>query len=486
MMCVPVCKKAANQAISYELERTTKVQIRLTPLDAGFDSSKVVTDHIPVIEKTGKFSDEGVFSERIFGRMPSSGREYACDCGAVEGRFYERTICKECGTPVTCRDTVFSKRGWVDLGRHKILSPLFYMYFSRVVGPTQLNRILHQHRVLSVDGIAQQQSEGGPFDGMGIMAFVERWQEVLDHFEAKKKNDLKVAEFARVIRENPELVTTSKIPVFSHILRPALMVDKQMVFDEVNNIYNLLIANADIIRNYTPEEATEANVNSVLWRVQERANELFNHVLHVLSGKGGYLRGSMLGVRINFSARCVITPLPPGHEPDEIIVPYLTFLELYRFQLTNLLARMNGVTIAKANDIWHESQTRFDRSTYAAMRELIKRASPDGRGLPALINRNPTISFGSILQARIVGVKKDPKDYTMSVHNCVLKLMGGDFDGDVIAVIPLLDRDLASALSVYDPRRMTVSRDGQRINRSMTLEKDNVLGLSVLTENRIG
>jgi hypothetical protein len=29
---------------------------------------------------------------------------------------------------------------------------------------------------------------------------------------------------------------------------------------------------------------------------------------------------------------------------------------------------------------------------YAAMKELIKRSSPDGRGLPALINRNPTIT----------------------------------------------------------------------------------------------
>ena len=121
------------------------VRISLTPLDAGFDPSKVVTDHVPVIEKTGKFSDGGVFSERIFGRMPSSGREYACDCGHMEGRFYEGTVCTKCGTLVTCRDTVFSKRGWVDLGEgRQIVSPLFFQYFSKVIGPTQFNKILHQ------------------------------------------------------------------------------------------------------------------------------------------------------------------------------------------------------------------------------------------------------------------------------------------------------------------------------------------------------
>lgn len=240
-----------------------------------------------------------------------------------------------------------------------------------------------------------------------------------------------------------------------------------------------------MLREYSPEEATEANVNAVLWRIQERANEIFDHVLHVLSGKGGYLRGDLLGVRINFSARCVITPLGPGHEQDEVEVPYLAFLELYRFQLTNLLARMHGVSLARANELWHEAQTKFDRSMYAAMKELIKRGSPDGRGLPALINRNPTIAFGSILQVRIVDVKKSVSDYTMSVHNGILRLMGGDYDGDVLALIPLLDEDLAMALKIYDPRLMMISRDGPQVNRAVNLDKDHVLGLSVLTEDLV-
>ena len=107
---------------------------------------------------------------------------------------------------------------------------------------------------------------------------------------------------------------------------------------------------------------------------------------------------------------------------------------------------------------------------YAAMKELIKRGSPDGRGLPALINRNPTIAFGSILQVRIVDVKKSVSDYTMSVHNGILRLMGGDNDGDVLALIPLLDEDQAMALKIYDPRLMMISRDGPQVNRAVNLD----------------
>ena len=71
----------------------------------------------------------------------------------------------------------------------------------------------------------------------------------------------------------------------------------------------------------------------------------------------------------------------------------------------------------------------------------------------------------------------------MSIHNNILKLMGADYDGDVVALIPLLDADLAEAFRIYDPRLMTISRDGPRVNRAMNLDKDHVLGLSVLTED---
>jgi DNA-directed RNA polymerase beta' subunit len=391
--------------------------------------------------------------------------------------------CKRCGTKVVCRDTVFSKRGWIDLNGHEILSPLFFAYFTKVVGPSQLTKILHQKKVLTVSGIAREPEDGGPYDNIGLKGFSEKWPEILAYFENKKRSDPRIVEYANIIRANPDKVMTTRIPVFNHILRPALVVDKKMIFDEVNNLYNMLVSNSNILREYTPEEATVHNVNAVLWRIQERANEVFNHILHILSGKGGYLRGDLLGVRINFSARCVITPLSPGYEQDEVVVPYLTFLELYRFQLTNLISKMHGVSIAEANVMWHKAQTRFDRSMYAIMKELIKRGSSDGRGLHALINRNPSIAFGSILKVRIVAVKEDPSDYTMSIHNGILKLMGADFDGDVCALIPLLDENFANAFQIYDPKLMIVSRDSPSMNRALLLDKDHVLGIAVLTED---
>ena len=475
-------RKKGNSVMHEQVKR--EVRLKLISLDYDFDPNCVVTDSSPVIERTGAFSENGVFSERIFGRLPSTGREYSCNCptAPLEGRFYEGVVCTKCNAPVTCRDTVFSKKGWVDLNGFWVISPYFYTHFARVIGPSQLVKILQPRKSLTIHGLQRENEGGGPFDSIGMLGFVQRWEEILDHFEHKRRSDVKVVESAALIREHIDKAFTQRIKIFSHILRPALVVNKKMVFDEVNNLYNLLIANVNILKEYSPSEVTESNVNTLLWQIQIRANEIMKHILRILAGKGGYMRGNMLGVRINFSSRCVITPLGTGYQLNQLKLPYLSFLELFRFQLINILQRMYNISPVKANEIWHSAQTTFDPIVYATMRELIKRTSPDGSGIPALINRNPTIAFGSILMMRIIGVKPDMDDYTMSVPNGVLKLFGGDYDGDVIAIIPMLDQEMADAFNVYDPRLMAISRDGPFINRAMILDKDTVLGLHVLTE----
>jgi DNA-directed RNA polymerase beta' subunit len=455
------------------------MQIKLISLDRGFSPDKVVTNPNPLLDKAGTFSDDGVFSERIFGRMPSSGREYSCDCGHMEGRFYEGSLCSKCGQEVIQRDTAFAKRGWVDLGEYRILSPLFFTYISKIVGPSALVKILHQKRVLNVDGIVKNGGHGNNYENLGMLGFIERWEEIVDHFCGKRKSDPRVAEYAELVRTYADKLFTSKIPIFSHILRPALVVDGTLHFDEINNVFNLLIASAQQLGSYSALEKTDSVVNSALWRIQERANEIFNHVIQSLSHKKGYIRSSLLGVRVNFSARCVITPLPPGYEQDEMAIPYLTFLELYKFQLTNLISRMQGITLRRATEIWSAAQSIFDRSVYSAMKEMIRRA---GGGLPALLNRNPTIAFGSILLMRIVLAKPNIADLTISLNNGILKCLGGDYDGDVLAALVLPDNDMAKDFQVFNPRLMMVSRDGPGLNKSMSLAKDHVLGLSVLTE----
>jgi hypothetical protein len=49
------------------------------------------------------------------------------------------------------------------------------------------------------------------------------------------------------------------------------------------------------------------------------------------------------------------------------------------------------------------------------------------------------LNYGSILCLKVVGIKEDYEDLTMSVPLNILQLMGADFDGKTnVAVIKLL------------------------------------------------
>ena len=127
--------------------------------------------------------------------------------------------------------------------------------------------------------------------------------------------------------------------------------------------------------------------------------------------------------RINYSSRCVIVPLVGRYRTNELIIPYLCFLELYKFEIINLLSKIDGITIGEANDKWSNATRKFDKRIYSIMKYMIKNTKG---GLNAILNRNPTISYGSMLSMKIIDVKPDIDDLTMCVPVGVLALLAGD------------------------------------------------------------
>ena len=137
----------------------------------------------------------------------------------------------------------------------------------------------------------------------------------------------------------------------------------------------------------------------------------------------------------DYSSRNVITPLSSNLSIDEVHLPYLTFLELYKKEITNLLSRMENITINEADFRINMALLEFDKQIYELMKYLIKQG-PDGT-LPILINRNPSISNpGSLLCMRVTEVKKVYDDYTMAVSVDVLAGLNADFES--IGVLPIV------------------------------------------------
>lgn len=82
---------------------------------------------------------------------------------------------------------------------------------------------------------------------------------------------------------------------------------------------------------------------------------------------------------------------------------------------------------AEAYTIWSNAIAEKDERIAEIINALIH-AEPEG--LPVIINRNPTLAYGSILQMFCIGFTDS---LTMSVPLQVLKLLAADFDGRIVA-----------------------------------------------------
>ena len=82
------------------------------------------------------------------------------------------------------------------------------------------------------------------------------------------------------------------------------------------------------------------------------------------------------------------------------------------------------MSYSDAYDFWYKACITENSTIKEIIMSLIKNHKT-GRGLPVIINRNPTIGMGSIFQ---MFCTKMTSSYTMGIPLQVLKPLGADFD----------------------------------------------------------
>jgi DNA-directed RNA polymerase beta' subunit len=464
------------------------MQLNFVNFEQLFDPEAVITNPEGV-DKSKNFTPDGIYSETIFGNMYGNPIEYRCNCGETTGKFAEGTTCIEpsCKSVVTKRESVVRKQGWIDLGEYRIINPVFFSFVEKIVGKKRLKASLKFARKLDVDGNVQEEVEEGEdeIEGIGTHFFVEQFLDIINfcHEEnTDSKGNNKYQAHYDLIIKNIDKILISKIPVFSHRLRPAIILGDELRFDKINNLFNRLLAASNSLHNLMGTEQSEMTVCPVVDSLQSFATQIYEMSINAISGKNGWMRSNLMANRVNFSARCVITPLSVGHDLDEVHMPYAAALELLRFHIINILVKMQKKSYHEALEMWHMASLAFDPTIYQVMMDIIDRSKD---GVNILLNRNPTISFGSILYMRLSHIKTDFSDKTMSIPNNTLKLLAGDYDGDVLSVFLILDADQKKHFCRFSPKRMLISTNDGKFNRDLGLDKDNQLGLwSFMTSDK--
>ena len=479
------------------------MKLEMVSLEHSFNPDNLVTSHEIFARKVETvldgseyreqktFADDSLFSKRIFGDMDTE-EEYSCECGKLKGKFYDGKECDKCGTVVSFVGLNINKYGWIDLslstydngvlvskgnGFH-VIKYIMYSFLEKIIGRDKLKNIIHARSTITITGELdnseldeiRNSDPKNKYLYIGLEKFYEQYDEVLAYYYGlMNKPDKKTYEFIK----NRDEVFTDKIPVVSIILRPAMRTSDGLKLDDINIKYQSILKNLKIVRDPTVipivREATIEEVQAEYMMLSEK-------ILDNIKSKSGLIRSQICGTRINFSARNIISPAPAGIKLDEISIPYLTFMELYKFEIIGAIKEIENISFKEAEQEWYNATLKLNEKIYLIIMKMIQENE-----IGVILNRNPTIAYGSIMYLRIVDVKHDINDVTMGLNSTILTLLAGDYDGDVLNLISIKDKETREILKeVFSPVNLLIDSNNGEFNVALNLERDQILGLNNL------
>lgn len=418
------------------------------------------------------WADENAFEER-----------YSCKCGNMRGKVFEGETCTDCKTTIEYRDVDLSITGWMIMKDHYIIQPIFYKKLVSIIGKEVFPEIIGYDKKVSRDGQLVSRDNKNQFAGIGLTEFKDRFDEIMGFYQKKFKKHPRKTGMINEILEERDKVFAKSIPVYSSVLRPLSFRGESFFFSKIDRKYNSIFSSIRLLNDNQRFEARRSKLNkkgerleipNVLSSLQEKLITLWDLIFEQIDQKDGHVKSDILGGMINFSSRCVIVP-DPYLRADDVRLPYMAFLELYKYEIISCLVKISDVTENNAYEQWFRARIKFNPKIYEVMKFIIKKYKPK-----VIINRNPTINYGSLLCMNVVGINKDfEADYTMSLPIRILPPANADFDGDILNVISLKTKKLAKS---YDKRfnpakNMYVSRNDALFNSEMNLFKDQLVGL---------
>ena len=151
----------------------------------------------------------------------------------------------------------------------------------------------------------------------------------------------------------------------------------------------------------------------------------------------------------------------------------MAFLELYKYEIISCLVNIDDITENEAYNMWFKARIEYSPKIYEVMNYILKKYKPK-----VIINRNPTINYGSLLCVKIARIKHEfPEDYTMSLPIQILPVLNADFDGDILNIVSLKTKKLEKAYNkIFNPRaNMNISRNTGLFNSDFNLIKDQII-----------
>ena len=291
-------------------------------------------------------------------------------------------------------------------------------------------------------------------EGKSVKCEVLQTKQIYEIFNGIRDSDLELLGIDPTLF-HPRNLIMSVFPVLPPCCRPHVMSDDTICDDD------LTIQLIEIVKNNNnlKERKSSPDYERYKYNVQFRIATFFNNTAgkakHAsnggmlnarpikclkqrLSGKQGQIRNNILGKRVNFSARTVISP-GPDLKVDELSIPVsmtreMTFPEhvtMYNKKyLQGLLESGQCNYVIKKNGIKFNISYGID-NIKLELGDVVERHLKNGDIV--LLNRQPTLHRGGMMAMKIkIGTQK-----TIRFNLACTALYNADFDGDEMNIHPV-------------------------------------------------
>jgi DNA-directed RNA polymerase subunit beta' len=473
--------------------------------------------------RTFKPERDGLFCAKIFGPT----KDYECNCGKYKRMKHRGVICEKCGVEV-----IQSKVRRERMAHIELACPVAHIWFLKSL-PSKIGNLLDltlknlekvlyfdsyividpketplvRGQLLSDDKYRDALEAFGPKFEAGIGA--EAIKTLLDDIDLqtiyqelrveirtsnssakrqKMAKRLKIVDAFRRSGIDPTWMIMDVIPVLPPDLRPLVPLEGgRFATSDLNDLYRRVINRNNRLKRLIELRAPDIIIRNEKRMLQEAVDVLFDNGRHgrvitgtnkrplkslsdTLKGKQGRFRQNLLGKRVDYSGRTVIT-VGPNLRLHQCGLPKKMALELFKPFVYYRLEQKGLVQTVKSAKKMVESE---DPQVWDTLDEVV-------REYPVMLNRAPTLHRLGIQAFEPILIEGK----AIQLHPLVCTAFNADFDGDQMAVhIPLsVESQIEARILMLSSNNILSPANGSPI---IVPSQDIVLGIYYMTREVSG
>ena len=474
--------------------------------------------------RTFKPERDGLFCAKIFGPT----KDYECNCGKYKRMKHRGVICEKCGVEV-----IQSKVRRERMGHIELATPVSHIWFLKSL-PSKIGNLLditlkNMEKVLYFDSYIVIDPKDTALT-RGQLLSDDKYQEAIETYGFGKFEAGIGAEAVKALLENIELdelyqelrkdiratnsvakrqklskrlkivdafmrsglepvwMIMDVIPVLPPDLRPLVPLEGgRFATSDLNDLYRRVINRNNRLKRLIYLKAPEIIVRNEKRMLQESVDVLFDNGRHgrvitgtnkrplkslsdTLKGKQGRFRQNLLGKRVDYSGRTVIT-VGPNLRLHQCGLPKKMALELFKPFVYYRLEQKGLVSTVKSAKKMVEREVP---EVWDTLDEVVKE-------YPVMLNRAPTLHRLGIqaFEPTLIEGK------AIQLHPLVCTAFNADFDGDQMAVhVPLsVESQIEARVLMLSSNNILSPANGSPI---IVPSQDIVLGLYYMTRDKDG